>query len=67
MGQNHFEIKYAPPGQESARTEHLVVDERSVYSPAEHVQQKLIRLAHSKEMLVSSLRTNRMITRLPRT
>lgn len=66
MGQNHFEVTYETPGAESARTERLVVDERSVFSPAEHVQQKLIRLAHGTEMLVSSLHTNRMINRTPR-
>jgi hypothetical protein len=66
MGRNHFEIKYDNRGDESNRTEHLVVDERSVFSPAEQVQQKLIRLAHSTDLLVSSLHTNRMINRLPR-
>lgn len=65
MGQNHFEVKFETSGEEPARTERLVVDERSVFTPAEHVQQKLIRLAHSKEMLVSSLHTNRLIRRQP--
>lgn len=66
MGQSHFEVKYDAAGEEPARTERLVVDERSAFSPAEHVQQKLIRLAHGTEMLVSSLHTNRLIRRLPR-
>jgi len=66
MRRNHFEVKHDNHGEEPIRTERLVVDERSCVTPAEHVQQKLIRLANSREMLVSSLHTNRLIHRLPR-
>jgi hypothetical protein len=63
MAQNHFEVNFEARNDEPVRTERFVVDERSVFSPAEHVQQKLIRLAHSQQMLVSSLHTSRLINR----